>query len=98
MGIDIIQQKNIFSLISGILHLGNVLFLPDDCDGQVGGVQPSKEEELSLAAFLLGLETDRLLACLIRQNMHVSGLTIVKTQNQTQAVILPSYCIHITNT
>jgi myosin heavy subunit len=54
--ISVPVQHQIFRLLAGILHLGNIKFQPDDDEGQVGGFDSSSESNLSAAADLLGLE------------------------------------------
>lgn len=86
IGIDEVDQRNVFSLISGLLHLGNVMFSDDDADGQVGGIVPETEECLELSSRWLGVEPSELITCMTKQNMHVNGATIVKLQSLSQAL------------
>jgi len=56
IGIDEASQHQIFSLLSGILHLGNVNFKEDDAEGQVGGVTEEAEPAFQSVAAMLGVE------------------------------------------
>ena len=87
VGLDTTAQFQVFSLLSGILHLGNVEFDPDTSEGQVGGVSTSSQEAFETAASLLGVDSQEFLFALTKQNMYVSGQTIVKTQTQSQVII-----------
>lgn len=86
IGIDAVEQRNVFSLLSGLLHLGNVMFDDDDADGQVGGVASDSEKSLSIASRWLGMDQAELITCMTKQNMHVMGGTIVKRQSLSQAL------------
>jgi myosin heavy subunit len=86
IGIDKQTQRSIFSLIAGLLHLGNILFEDDDTDGQVGDVTEESKVELQVASKWLGVLPDELLTCMTKQSMHVSGSTIVKIQSKSQAI------------
>lgn len=56
VGIDDIQQFQIFSLIAGILNLGNVEFEIDNAEGQVGPITDTTMPFFMSAAKVLGLE------------------------------------------
>ena len=89
IGIQGDSQKDLLSLISGILHLGNVNFGDDDVDGQVTGLDTTTGDSnagLTHAAEMVGVQASELLTCLTQQNMHVSGATIIKMQSKAQAV------------
>ena len=91
IGIDDSLQLQIYQLLSGILNLGNIIFLEDTAEGMVTGVDPSSEVYLQNASEVLGVTTDALLTCIIKQNMHVNGATIVKPQKLEQVCILIIY-------
>jgi myosin heavy subunit len=86
IGIDKGTRKEIFTAISGILHLGNLGFDSDPADHEVGKVSAAKEKSLQSAARLLGLQPEELLTAITKQNMHVGGATIVKPQTHLQAI------------
>jgi myosin heavy subunit len=88
VGIDAKMQQQVFSLLSGILHLGNVLFEEDDGEGQVQGVSNDTIAPFQAAAKHLGVDEKQLLFALTKQNMYVNGQTIVKTQTQVQVLLL----------
>lgn len=85
VGLNNQAQLQVFSLLAGMLFLGNVVFKPDDNEGQVGGVTTESQQAFDIAASLLGVEGQDLLFSLTKQNMHVGGHTIVKMQTQAQA-------------
>lgn len=86
IGIEEVMQHDIFRLIAGILHLGNVDFQQDELEeGLVSaGSSDNSSDDLRRAAQLLGFNTDELITSMTRQNMYVSGATIVKVQSYTQ--------------
>jgi myosin-5 len=84
VGLDESLQRQVFAILAGILHLGNVQFGEDDSEGQVGGILPSRTNAFSAAATCLGVSESDLLFALTKQNMYVSGHTIVKMQTQAQ--------------
>jgi myosin heavy subunit len=86
IGIDKSTRKEIFTAISGILHLGNLGFDSDPADHEVGKVSAAKEKSLQSAARLLGLQPEELLTAITKQNMHVGGAIIVKPQTHLQAI------------
>jgi myosin heavy subunit len=71
IGIDELLQKQIFDLLIGTLHLGNVAFGEDDHEGQVGPVTENSSRFLSVAAKLFGVEEEALLTAMTKQNMFV---------------------------
>ncbi|KAJ1415478.1 P-loop containing nucleoside triphosphate hydrolase protein, partial [Ochromonadaceae sp. CCMP2298] len=86
VGMDTALQGDIFRLLSSILHLGDVRFDRDETDDLVSGASAATYEHLRVAAELLGVGAEELLACMAQQNMYVGGSTIVKVQSLSQAV------------
>lgn len=84
VGIDESLQRQVFCLLAGILHMGNIEFEADDSEGQVGDVIDSAQGSFDSSARLLGVEPEELLAALRKQNMYVGSTTIVKTQSRGQ--------------
>lgn len=84
IGLDATKQLMICRLLSGILHIGNLVFEPDDHDGQVGGVTAESSGSLGVACDMLGLSVEDLVNCLTKQNMYVEGSTITKLQSHAQ--------------
>ena len=87
VGIDDSNQKDVFSLLSGVLHLGNVRF--DDLGtDEVGGVAVGSEGAFASASRTLGVLPSELLTALTKQNMHVGGSTIVKLMTYAQVCVI----------
>jgi myosin heavy subunit len=79
------MQEQLFSLISGMLLLGNVHF-EEDANQNVNGVTVDSQSCLLNAAQLLGLDADHLLVQMTQQNMHVGAQVIIKSQTHAQAL------------
>ena len=79
-------QTDVFRLLAGILHLGNIDFDEGESDGVrvATRVQLGSEAHLRNAAGMLGIPEERVLASIITQNMYVGGSTIVKKQTRVQ--------------
>ena len=86
IGIDSVARTEIFTAISGILQLGNITFVSESADSDVERISESKEAAFQSAARLLGLQSEELLTAITKQNMHVGGVVIVKSQTHLQAV------------
>lgn len=87
VGIDEITQHQLFRLLAGILHLGNVSYETGAEDGEenvVTGVTESSKPHHNTAASLLEVEEEELLTAISKRNMHVNGSVIVKTQKIEQ--------------
>ncbi len=82
---DNILLNNIFRLLAGILHLGNVEFEEKD-ENEVGDVKDTSQEFLKDAATLFGLDVNDLVTALTKQNMYVNNAVIVKVQSLAQAM------------
>jgi myosin heavy subunit len=89
VGIEEDYQIAIFSLLSAILHIGNVSFNPNGSEGSICSVLPSSENYVESASMLLGVSAEDFTTVLSTRNMYVGGSTIVKAQSQEQAVLLP---------
>ena len=77
-------QEQIFALISGLLSLGNVLFV-EDGEGAARAEGSGVEAAAGQAAGQLGLEGAALLRHMTLQSMYVEGKTIAKPQTAVQA-------------
>jgi myosin heavy subunit len=86
IGIEKDTREQIFTAISGILHLGNISFQSEQADYEVGNISETSESAFQAAARLLGVLPDELLTAITKQNMHVGGAVIVKLQSHAQAV------------
>jgi myosin-7 len=87
VGINEDDQNLIFSLMSGILQLGNIEFdYPLEEDGEEIQLSSSSQESLEIASRLLGMEAIELLNSMTKQNMHVGGTIIVKNHIYSQVI------------
>lgn len=59
LGINAVKQMEIFRILAGILHLGNVEILEDEKSSEAT-VIPPKDHHLPLMAKLLGIDTDQM--------------------------------------
>ena len=72
IGIDENNQNNIFKLLSGILHLGNINFGEDDAEGNVGQIEEdSSLFALKTAAEVFGVDSESLITALTKRTMYV---------------------------
>ena len=85
VGIDDKVQEQIFSLLAGILHLGNVQFA-EDTDGSVSDIAEEAREVYDRVCTLLGLNADTLFTVIAKRNIHVQNSTIIKSQNIPQVI------------
>ena len=83
--IDTDIQIQLFSLLMGILYLGNVKFEENDDNNQVPGILDSSILDFSVTSKFLGVPENDLLFALTKQNMYVGGNVIVKVASQHQA-------------
>lgn len=80
---DNVLLNNIFRLLAGILHLGNVEFDEKD-ENEVGNITASSQRFFDDAAALFGLDPNDLITVLTKQNMYVNNAVIVKVQSLAQ--------------
>lgn len=80
-GISPEQQAQIFSIVSGILHLGNVRFR----DGAGEGGEIDGLAELQAAAAQFGVETEVLLAALLHPKIEAGGKLVALHLTREQA-------------
>jgi myosin heavy subunit len=66
------QQQNIFLLLAGILHLGDLQYA-EDTDGGQEGSQVTNTDVLKLAAGLLDLDSEQLGKVLVSRQMVSRG-------------------------
>lgn len=86
ININLTLQTDLFSLLLGILYLGNIQFITNTTDeDHVSGVSDSSSLDFQLASKLLGIRESDLLFALTKQNMYVGGAIILKVQNKAQA-------------
>jgi myosin heavy subunit len=84
---DNVLLNNIFRLLAGILHLGNVEFHEKD-ENEVGNVTEESQQFLNDASALFGLEVEDMITALSKQNMYVGNTVIVKVQSLAQVSFL----------
>ncbi|XP_033126279.1 unconventional myosin-VI-like [Anneissia japonica] len=66
------EKMDIFRIVCGVLHLGNINF--ESAEGTQGGccVSPSAQEAVIMTAKLFGLEKDELCECLVTRVMQAA--------------------------
>jgi myosin heavy subunit len=90
IGLSFLQQKNVFSIVAAVLHLGNIQFEEngDDDNHHEGDHAKIKEESagsLKTACELLGIDEAKLSEALLTKSLNVNGKTIKKRQNVAMA-------------
>ncbi|XP_071944733.1 unconventional myosin-XIX-like [Antedon mediterranea] len=68
------QQQELFKVLSGILHLGNIEFISDDVTGpcEIDSGKQGVDTSVKAAAQLLGLDVDALTRCLAFRQITAS--------------------------
>uniref|UniRef100_UPI00358FA582 unconventional myosin-Va-like isoform X1 n=1 Tax=Myxine glutinosa TaxID=7769 RepID=UPI00358FA582 len=77
LGIDAAHQRNIFKILSAVLHLGNVRIASNDKDGDNSFVNRA-DPHLKAFAHLLGLERDQMAQWLCHRKICTTSETYVK--------------------
>ena len=90
IGISYDEQKTVFGLAAGVLHLGNVQFEEKGEDGEPGESEHAAITEDSLSSFkkaceLLGLNEDGVSDAILTKNITVGGKIIKKAQTAAMA-------------
>jgi myosin heavy subunit len=86
-GVNKAQIEELFQLVAGVLHLGNIVFEVDEATGDVVDVvSGAAKDALERAASTLGLDAEHILSALTKRSMHVGGQVITKSQTRAQAV------------
>jgi myosin-5 len=83
------EQRIIFQIVAGVLHLGNIQFTPggegEDGDEVADIVEEASKKSLATACKLLGLEESAVSKAILTKILSVGGKTITKSQNVVQA-------------
>lgn len=90
IGISYDDQKIVFGLAAGILHLGNVKFDEKGEDGEPGEtehaiISPDSKETFEKACELLGLKQEEVSDAILTKNITVGGKIIKKAQTAAMA-------------
>ncbi|XP_071944746.1 unconventional myosin-XIX-like [Antedon mediterranea] len=74
VGLSRSQQQELFKVLSGILHLGNIEFISDDVTGpcEIDSEKQGVDTSVNAAAQLLGLDVDALTRCLAFRQITAS--------------------------
>lgn len=74
LGLSDTAKLEIYSLVAGVLHLGNISFeeIPDDVRGGCQ-VSETSEKSLDITCRLLGLDADELRQALVSRVMQSKG-------------------------
>lgn len=90
IGVSQEDQKALFGLVAGVLHLGNVQFEEKGEDGEPGHSEHAKVQDDSVASFkkaceLLGMKEEDVSDAILTKNITVGGKTIKKAQTVANA-------------
>ena len=87
IGLEKATMIELFKLIAGVLHFGNISFDIDEASGDVmDTINDSSRDALMCAAETLGLDPHKILFALTKRSMHVGGMVITKSQTHSQAM------------
>eukprot|EP00002_Diphylleia_rotans_P032779 TRINITY_DN6915_c0_g1_i5.p1 TRINITY_DN6915_c0_g1~~TRINITY_DN6915_c0_g1_i5.p1 ORF type:complete len:1200 (+),score=255.00 TRINITY_DN6915_c0_g1_i5:43-3642(+) len=70
IGVSEEDQKSIFNILAGILHLGNIVFTQD---GRSGCARISNPQELAIVSRLLGIDEESLAQSLLSEVRSIKG-------------------------
>ncbi len=82
IGLHEAEQKVIFQIVAGVLHLGNVKF---EAKNEQAEITAESKTSLESACKLLGLESDDVSKAILTKILTIGGKSITKSQNVTQA-------------
>lgn len=90
IGLDEKDQRTLFGMVAGVLHLGNVQFEEKGEDGEPGNTEFARITEASLpslkkACELLGLKQEEVEDAILTKNLTINGKTIKKAQTVAMA-------------
>lgn len=85
IGIDEKMQMQIFHILSGILHLGNVSFDVNPESGMVSNISAASTAALENFCFMFGVNCGDVVEIMTKQVMVVGGSSITKEQTLIQA-------------
>jgi myosin heavy subunit len=91
IGLSLLQQKNVFSIVAAVLHLGNIQFETNGDDdnhhheGDHAKIKGESAASLQKACELLGVDEAKLSEALLTKSLNVNGKTIKKRQNVAMA-------------
>ena len=85
VGISELEREDVFRVVSGVLHLGNINFVqsPEDEDASV--VAPDAKQSLEDAAAVLKVDKDRLEKALISRQIVTADGAILKPLSVSDA-------------
>jgi myosin heavy subunit len=90
IGVSLEDQKCLFGMAAGVLHLGNVQFEEVGDKGEPGDSENAQITEASLPSFkkaceLLGLKEESVKDAILTKNLTIGGKTIKKAQTAAMA-------------
>ena len=91
IGLGTDDQKVIFQIVAGVLHLGNIQFASKGGENAENGDEvaiiedEASKKSLAMACNLLGLEESAASEAILTKVLSVGGKTITKSQNIVQA-------------
>ncbi|KAK7925680.1 hypothetical protein WMY93_007990 [Mugilogobius chulae] len=87
LGINTEQQRDIFRILAGILHLGNVGFSSPSEDSQTCDLEEHSKEYLQNAAELLGVAAEELENCLRVRTLKAGNQSVLKPCSRTECFV-----------
>ncbi|KAL8274078.1 hypothetical protein Esti_001920 [Eimeria stiedai] len=88
LGFAATQQNDLFSIVAAILHLGNIIFLPQNVGGGDGSMpDPNTTVHLASASVLLGVPEEELIQALTSRSLKTGNevIKVVLTPEKAQA-------------
>ncbi|KAI0199074.1 P-loop containing nucleoside triphosphate hydrolase protein [Astrocystis sublimbata] len=84
IGVDETQQSGIFSLLAGLLHLGNIKIGASRNDSVLAATEPALER----ACAILGIDATEFAKWIVKKQLVTRGEKIVSNLTQQQAVVV----------
>lgn len=84
LGMDTERQREIFRILAGILHLGNVNFSSPSDDSQACDLEQTSKDDLQNAAELFGVSAEELEACLRVRTLKAGKQSVLKPCSKTE--------------
>ena len=85
IGIDDTLQYRVFSLLAGILHLGNIEYIDNHSDEKGNDLTTSSIKIIQNVAAMFGVDSSSLLTSMTTQNMYVGETVITKFLTHAQS-------------
>jgi Myosin heavy chain len=86
VGLSDNDQKIIFQIVAGVLHLGNVAFVVAEDNEKAAIADEESQKSLEMACELLGMDHGEVSKAILTKMLNVGGKTITQDQNVAQAM------------